>query len=99
MMVAAHHRHVNAFPLQASPETMAPRQLLWGFAVAAAVVLSIWLLVVAGLDSGGTRDGIVPGPMPEGPSMVQAELAVSGTEVGPAPGVDILPMERDVSPR
>jgi hypothetical protein len=74
---------------------MPPRRLLWGVAVAAAVVLSIWLLVAAGLQRGAT----VPGPLPEVPTIVQADLAVGAPEIAPAPGADIVPMEGGLSPR
>ena len=90
---------MDAFPLQAFTGTMAPRRLLWGIAVAAAVVLSIWLLVAAGVQRDDTRGGTVPGPLPEVPTIVQADLPASGIEIAPAPGADIAPMEGSRSPR
>ena len=90
---------MDAFPLQTFPRTMAPRRLLWGIAVAAAVVLSIWMLVAAGLQRDDTRGGTIPGPLPGVPAIVQADLAVGGAEIAPAPGADIVPMEGSLSPR
>ena len=81
---------MDGFPLRTSLGT-APRRLLWGMAVAAAVVLSIWLLVAAGLQRDGTRGGTMPGALPEVPSIVEAGLPVSGIEITPAPGADIAP--------
>ena len=95
--IEAHHRPVNAFPL--SPGPMAPRRPLGGIVVVAAVVLSIWLLVAAGLQRDDTRGGTVPGPLPKVPTIVQADLAVGGAEIAPAPGADIAPMEGSLSPR
>ena len=85
----AQHRCVNAFPLQIPPGTMAAQRLMGGMAVAAAVVLSIWLLVAAGLQREGTLGGSVPAPLPEAPSIIEADVPVSGIETAPAPGTDI----------
>ena len=90
---------MDAFPLRLGHATGNPRLLLGGVAIAVLAILSIWLLVVAGLESRGTHDGIVPGPMPEGPSVVQTDRVASGVEVGPLPGVEIAPIGGDVSPR
>ncbi len=95
--IEAHHRPVNAFPL--SPGPMAPRRPLGGIVVAVAVVLSIWLLVAAGLQRGDPRDGMVPGPLPEAPAIVDADLSASDVEVMPAPGADIAPVDGGLSPR
>ena len=90
---------MDAFPLQTFPGTMAPRRLLWGMAVAAAVVLSMWMLIAAGLQRDDLRSVTTPGPLPDVPSIVQADLAVGGAEIAPAPGADIAPMEGSLSPR
>ena len=68
---------------------MAPRRLLWGIAIVAAVVLSLWLIVAAGLQRDTARGGTVPGPLPEVPSMFQADEPASGIQIEPAPGTDI----------
>ena len=78
---------------------MAPRRLLWAFAVAAAVVMSVCLLVAAGLQRNETRSGTVPGPLPQAPAIVHADLPISAPGIAPAPGVDIEPMEGTFSPR
>ena len=90
---------MDAFSLQAFPATMAPRRFLWGVAVAAAVVLSIWLLIATGMQRDEARGGTVPGPLPEVPSIVQAEQPAAGAEIAPAPGADIAPVEGSLSPR
>lgn len=82
---------MDASPLQTSLATMARHRLLWGMAAAAAVALSIWLLVAAGLQRDDTRGGTMPGPLPEVPSIVQADLPAAGIEITPAPGADIAP--------
>ncbi|HYI67753.1 MAG TPA: hypothetical protein VEW95_12600 [Candidatus Limnocylindrales bacterium] len=90
---------MDAFPLHLAAGPTNPRWLLGGMAIAMVAILSIWLLVVAGLEAGGMRDVLMPGPIPEGPTMVQTDLAAIGAEVVPAPGVEILPMDGGVSPR
>ena len=78
---------------------MAPRRLLGGIVVVAAIMLSIWMLVAAGLQRGDLRDPTAPAPLPDVPPIVQADQAVTGAEIGPAPGADIVPMEGTVAPR
>lgn len=78
---------------------MAPRRLLGGIVVAAAIILSIWMLIAAGLQRNDLSGGTAPGPLPDVPSIVQADQAVTGPEIGPAPGADIVPMEGTVAPR
>ena len=90
---------MNAFPLPSPPRTVAPRRLLGGIVVAVAIMLSIGMLVAAGLQRGDLRDGTTPGPLPDVPSVVQADQTVAGAEIAPAPGADIMPMEGSVSPR
>ena len=92
---------MNAFPLQLSPRPMAPRRLLGGLAVAAIVVLSIWLLVAAGLQRGELGGGALPVPLPQAPTTVELELRGTGTEAGPAPlpGPAIAPLNGGPSPR
>jgi hypothetical protein len=92
---------VNAFPLQLSPRPMAPRRLLGGMAVAAVVVLSIWLLVAAGLQRGELGGGAVPGPLPQAPSTIGVELSGPGIDDGraPLPGPEIAPVDGRLSPR
>ena len=70
---------------------MAAQRLMGGMAVAAAVVLSIWLLVAAGLQREGTLGGTVPALLPEAPSIVEADVPISGIEIAPAPGPDLAP--------
>ena len=92
---------MNAFPLQLSPRPISPRRLLGGLAAAAVVVLSISLLVTAGLQRGELGGGALPRPLPQAPSTVEREL--SGTGVGtmpaPLPGPDIAPVDGSLSPR
>ena len=64
-----------------------------------AIVLSIGMLVSAGLQRDDLRDGTMPGPLPDVPSVVQADQTVAGAEIAPAPGADIMPIEGSVSPR
>ena len=92
---------MNAFPLQLSLRPMAPRRLLGGLAVAAVVVLSIWLLVAAGLQRGELGGGALPGPLPQAPSTADLELRGSGIEAAPAPlpGPHIAPVSDRLSPR
>ena len=90
---------MNAFPIQTPPGLVAPRRLLAGIVVAVAIILTIWMLVAAGLQRGDLRDGTTPGPLPDVPSIVQADQAVGAAEIAPAPGADIVPMERTVAPR
>ena len=82
---------MNAFPLPNAPRTVAPRRLLGGIVVALAIVLSIGMLVAAGLQRGDLRDGTTPGPLPDVPSVVQADQTVAGADIAPAPGADIEP--------
>jgi amino acid transporter len=94
----AQHRRVNAFPLPTPPRTVVPRRLLGGVAVAVAVLLSIWMLIAAGLQRDDLDSG--PGPLPDVPMIVDADLGVgAAAEIAPAPGADISPMEGSVSPR
>ncbi len=90
---------MNAFPLPSPPRTGAPRRLIGGVVIAMAIVLSIGMLVSAGLQRDDLRDGTTPGPLPDVPSVVQADQTVAGAEIAPAPGADIMPIEGSVSPR
>jgi hypothetical protein len=67
--------------------------------VALAVLLSIWMLVLAGLQRGDLGSGPVPEPLPDVPAIVQADVAVAGAEIAPAPGAAVAPIEGSVSPR
>jgi hypothetical protein len=78
---------------------MAPRRLVGGIAVAVAVLLSIWMLIAAGLQGGDLDGGPVPEPLPDVPTIVQADLSVGAAEIAPAPGADIAPIAGSVSPR
>jgi hypothetical protein len=78
---------------------MAPRRLLGGIAIAMAVLLSIWMLIAAGLQRGDLDGGPVPEPLPDVPTIVQADLSVGAAEIAPAPGADIAQIEGSVSPR
>ena len=82
---------MNAFPLNIPPDPTAARRLTGGMAVAAAVILSIWLLVVAAFQQQGTLVDTTPAPLPGAPSLVEAEAPVPGIEIIPAPGADITP--------
>lgn len=82
---------MNAFPLPSPPRTVAARRLLGGFVVAVAIMLTIWMLVAAGLERDDLRDGTTPGPLPDVPSVVQADQTVAGIDIAPAPGADIEP--------
>ena len=93
------HRLVNAFPQQTSPRTVASRRFLGGMAVAAAVILSIWMIVAAGLQRGDLASGPLPEPLPDVPAVVQADVSVGAAEIAPAPGAAIAPMEGSVAPR
>ena len=91
---------MNAFPLQLSPRPIGPRRILGGVVVAVVVVLSIWLVVAAGLQRDQTGEAR-PRPFPEAPSTIQAELPMSGLEAGtgPLPGPDIAPVSGGLAPR
>lgn len=96
----AQDRLVNPFPLQLSRRPMAPPRLLGGLVVVVlAVVLSIWLLVAAGVQRNQVDGGSLPQPLPAAPSLVQLDTSAPGVEVGPVPGADIAPMEGTLSPR
>ena len=91
---------MDAFPLLSAPRTVAPRRLLGGIAVAMAVLLSIWMLIAAGLQRGDLDSGPLPEPLPDVPAIVQADVSVeAAAEIAPAPGADIAPMEGSVAPR
>jgi hypothetical protein len=90
---------MDAFPLQSAPRAVAPRRFLGGIAAALAVLLSIWMLVAAGLQRGDLGSGPAPEPLPAVPAIMQADVSVAGAEIAPAPGAAVSPMERSVSPR
>ena len=70
---------------------MAAQRLMWGMAVAAAVVLSMWLLIASGLQGEGTLGGTVPAALPQTPSSVETDVPISGIEIAPVPGADLAP--------
>lgn len=97
---AAQDRLVNAFPLELAPRPLGPRRVLGGVVLAVVVLLSIWLLVAAGLQQDQTSDAR-PRPLPEARSTIQTDLNASGLEAGPAPmpGPDITPVRGSLEPR
>jgi hypothetical protein len=97
--VGAQDPRMDAFLLQSAPRAVAPRRYLGGTAVVLAVLLSIWMLVAAGLQRSDLDSGPVPEPLPDVPAIVQADDSVGAAEIAPAPGAAIAPMEGSVSPR
>ncbi len=91
---------MNAFPLPASPRPIGPRRVLGGILVAVVVIVSIWLMVAAGLQQ-GQMGSARPGPLPDAPSTIQADLVTSGLDAGaaPLPGPEIAPVMSGVEPR